>query len=379
MKFKHSLILVLACTALALVAQEKKMRVGVIEFTAKGGIAASDAAAITELFRGELVNTEKYEVLDRNNMETVLKEQAFQQTGCTESACAVQIGKLLNMEYMIYGSVFKLSGETYVSCEVIKVETGQIRKQAKRKIDDPKKMDVSVTAIVEEISGVKPKKQTASYVKTGFGIIAINSMPTEADVYIDGQAVGKTKFFQDVKIGRHKIKVLKEGFISKEIDEDVEEGQTREINIFLEKGIGIEEAYQKRNDAFTSMWWKAGFAGVSAGLVATGFILGSMYDAQGMDKRTEYANTFGTVAATQLGDDYETLFNAADGWYWVAEGGMVMAAAFLVWGVFEYINYSAYDTMYNRMMREAQKKAFNIAPTIRYSANELGLGVRLTF
>ena len=38
-------------------------------------------------------------------MNDILKEQGFQQTGCTDASCAVQAGQLLNVKYMIIGSV----------------------------------------------------------------------------------------------------------------------------------------------------------------------------------------------------------------------------------------------------------------------------------
>jgi hypothetical protein len=45
-------------------------------------------------------------------MEKILAESSFQQTGCTSSECAVQIGKILNVKHMIVGSLSKLM-DTY--------------------------------------------------------------------------------------------------------------------------------------------------------------------------------------------------------------------------------------------------------------------------
>ena len=56
--------------------------------------SASEAAAISEFVRSAFVKSGKYNVVDKANMEKILAEQAFQQTGCTDQACAVKLGKM---------------------------------------------------------------------------------------------------------------------------------------------------------------------------------------------------------------------------------------------------------------------------------------------
>ena len=73
-------------------------RVAILDFQAKQ-VSTAEAEIIGELFRAELVNKNKFDVLDRANMQSILNEQAFQKSGCTEEACAVELGKMLNVEY----------------------------------------------------------------------------------------------------------------------------------------------------------------------------------------------------------------------------------------------------------------------------------------
>jgi TolB-like protein len=59
-------------------------------------------------------------------MEEILKEQGFQQSGCTSSECALEAGQLLNVEQMVTGSISKV-GEIYsVEVRLIDVESGKI-------------------------------------------------------------------------------------------------------------------------------------------------------------------------------------------------------------------------------------------------------------
>jgi curli biogenesis system outer membrane secretion channel CsgG len=88
-------------------------------------VSASDAAVIANLLRGELVKTGAFNVVEKKNMDRILAEQAFQQTGCTAQECAVKLGKLLNVQRMIVGSCGKLMNRYFINIRVVNVETGE--------------------------------------------------------------------------------------------------------------------------------------------------------------------------------------------------------------------------------------------------------------
>src|SRR5262245_5101418 len=48
------------------------------------------ASALTDRFREELLKSGRFTLVERAQMDQILNEQAFQQTGCTSSECAVQ-------------------------------------------------------------------------------------------------------------------------------------------------------------------------------------------------------------------------------------------------------------------------------------------------
>lgn len=108
-----------------LILHSEQANVSVLKFKGKG-VSDIEAEGISDLFSVGLVKTENFKVLDRANMEQILNEQSFQQSGCTDSACAVQIGKLLNMDFMFTGSVIKLGNKMYMTVNKIAVQSGQI-------------------------------------------------------------------------------------------------------------------------------------------------------------------------------------------------------------------------------------------------------------
>lgn len=89
-------------------------------------ISQSDLDGLSNRLRIELVKSNQFAVLERSRMTEVLSEQGFQQTGCTNAECAVQIGQLLNVHAMIIGSIDKVSSVFSVNIRMVDVATGKI-------------------------------------------------------------------------------------------------------------------------------------------------------------------------------------------------------------------------------------------------------------
>jgi tetratricopeptide (TPR) repeat protein len=102
-----------------------KLNIAVIELNPHG-VSENEASALTARVRSELFNTHKYNVAERENMANILEEQGFQQTGATSDENLVQAGKLLNVQYMLGGSVSKIGQTFSISLKLINVETGGI-------------------------------------------------------------------------------------------------------------------------------------------------------------------------------------------------------------------------------------------------------------
>jgi len=98
----------------------------VSNFEARSPLSASEAAFITDFFRTAVVELGIFDIVDRNNMDKILAEQGFQQTGCTTEDCAVQMGKLLNVHYITIGSCGKLLSRFILTVNVVSVESGKI-------------------------------------------------------------------------------------------------------------------------------------------------------------------------------------------------------------------------------------------------------------
>jgi len=130
----------------------KTMNIAVAELAGKN-VSAMDAAIVADFLRTELVKTRVFKVLDRQNMERILAEQKFQMSGCTTDECAVQIGKILNVEGMIVGTFSKFLGTYYINVSFIDVETGEIVAAEAVECSSGKELPNAAREIAERFAG----------------------------------------------------------------------------------------------------------------------------------------------------------------------------------------------------------------------------------
>jgi TolB-like protein len=110
----------------------KKLTVAVTDFEGKG-LAEGEPKTLTDAFRSYLINTGRFRVMERGQMDDILKEQGFQSSGaCTDQACMVEMGQLLGVDNILAGSVGKVGATYSINVRLISVETGEIVKSTNR-------------------------------------------------------------------------------------------------------------------------------------------------------------------------------------------------------------------------------------------------------
>lgn len=67
-------------------AQNGRQQIAVLNLEAVG-VSESESITLSDRLRSELVNSGAFTVIERNEMETILEKQGFQQTGCTSEGC----------------------------------------------------------------------------------------------------------------------------------------------------------------------------------------------------------------------------------------------------------------------------------------------------
>ena len=120
-----------------------KMFVAVYEFENKSDASADDVKTIRDRITGAIVNTRKFDVVERERIKTVMKEQNLAAQGVTDGEDAPQAGKMKAAGYSIYGCVLsyghdetrssgeagtgaKFESKVELQIRITNVETGKI-------------------------------------------------------------------------------------------------------------------------------------------------------------------------------------------------------------------------------------------------------------
>jgi TolB-like protein len=89
------------------------------------GVSIDETRVLTQRLTSELISLNVYQLFERSKIDQLLKEQKFQNSGCIDAACAVEIGKLAGVEHVVIGTVNKIGNTYSVDSRMIDVESGK--------------------------------------------------------------------------------------------------------------------------------------------------------------------------------------------------------------------------------------------------------------
>jgi TolB-like protein len=167
MKKKLFLTIILFITILSS-AKAERMRLAIMDFQAKD-LPKSTAERASDWLRTEMINTNNFIVIERSAMKEIFKEQAFSMTGCTDTSCAVKIGKLLSAKKILIGSIEKWRKKIILNGRIIDVEKGIAEFAQKETVSSLDDLDKAVNLFAQNLDRriqgleVKQKKSEAVY------------------------------------------------------------------------------------------------------------------------------------------------------------------------------------------------------------------------
>lgn len=145
--------------------KEERLRIAVLDFKLVDVDEAAGVLMIDKL-RSDLVNTQRFIVLDRAQSDKILAELERQQTGLTDTATSTKIGQQFNVARIVTGRVasVKSLGIIQVNVEMIDMRTAQIVVSKTLTYDGEMKGFIleKVPEIVALIAGGQPERPVAS-------------------------------------------------------------------------------------------------------------------------------------------------------------------------------------------------------------------------
>jgi hypothetical protein len=129
-KRKILILTVILCTLLLETSHAaKKKTVVIIPDATTSGINLSTGKSITSYVISEFVNSGRFTVVDRKNLDSTLSELKLQMSGLTEPENTKKVGRLLNADKFVFASVSRTGGISLVDTEekfVVKLDLNDI-------------------------------------------------------------------------------------------------------------------------------------------------------------------------------------------------------------------------------------------------------------
>jgi TolB-like protein len=131
-----------------------KMSIAVMDLEPQG-VDSATAKTLSEIMRTELLNTGRFEVLERAQMDRLISEMKIQQSGLTDVQNAAELGKMLNVEKLIIGSIGQM-GNTY-QLNVRLVDVAKATTEVAERTECPAREEALPNAITQLIQKIALK------------------------------------------------------------------------------------------------------------------------------------------------------------------------------------------------------------------------------
>lgn len=104
---------------------DARLRLSILPLEKKGS-GGSVADAVYDQFLTALVNHERFQLVEREKIEAILREQKLSQTALVEADTAAKVGKIASADGIIVGSVTETQNTIEVFARYVDVETGEV-------------------------------------------------------------------------------------------------------------------------------------------------------------------------------------------------------------------------------------------------------------
>lgn len=235
-------------------------KIAVVDFDTHQYEAQLPGAQLADYVMDELVNTGLFDVVERDKLDSVMKEIGFGQSGMVDPGTAAQFGRLLGAGYLLTGRVVSLSSEQRkfsgyginttntvltlsVSIRIADVQSGSIkfstRTSTQSVINESGGMSVSASnpyanlaekAAVDMVSAIEQSGRFSVAVGEREAAlpkvvrVVVLSKPEGADVEVDGILYGNAGGELEIPAGLRRVRISMAGYLPWEKQVMINEG-----------------------------------------------------------------------------------------------------------------------------------------------------------
>jgi len=200
------------------------------------GVSASDVSIVSDRLRAELLGTGRVRVMERSEMDQILREQSFQQSGaCDASQCFVEIGRLLAVDRIVVGTVGKIGELFTISVRILNVETGELVYSVNT--DFKGRIENFLQQVVPDVAQ-KIGLALQGGVFAGKADLYVTTNIDSASIEVDGEPHGIAPVsVEGLGIGDHMVTARK-GNLFGSLAVNLVSDDLKKVSIELETGIG---------------------------------------------------------------------------------------------------------------------------------------------
>jgi TolB-like protein len=130
----------------------QKPRMACIEFRAGNDAAKDVVTTVQEMFCTGFVESKRFSVIERAQIEKILKEKQFVGTGEVDRETARYLGKILGVNYLLIGSTSRLGQAFEIDARLVDAETGETKIASNGRCAAESELRSTVHGIVNDLN-----------------------------------------------------------------------------------------------------------------------------------------------------------------------------------------------------------------------------------
>ena len=229
--------------------QDSKLKITILDLDGPG-VNSSILKACFGRLESTLINSGRFQVIEKNKREELLKEAEWQNSGACDTDCAVEIGSQIGADYIVFGSITQLGRSFHqIDLKIVDIEEGE----AVEAVTEDAKGDVEVLInVMEEASREIVRRIALGGIVTPFiggpgkatiektyGNIDIVTDPPGANILIDAVDYGVTpKLVENLETGQRSLTLSYPGYKIASERIIIEDGKTNSFSKLMDPMTG---------------------------------------------------------------------------------------------------------------------------------------------
>jgi len=218
----------------------ERIRIAVLDPTAKGEVPDELPAAISSLAATKLVDLRVFDVITQDDVRQMIDHESNKQAlGCeAEASCLAEIGGALGVPWLLGGSIVKLGDAWILTLNLIEIEKAKPIARETISVDSISQLTAALPAALDKLTAVLLYQQA--------GRLLVRTQEEGVEVKVDGVLVGTTPWAvaEQVAAGPRTITASKDGYIQFKKELMVPPQETVELDITLVPSAELVAAHK---------------------------------------------------------------------------------------------------------------------------------------